>query len=346
MSSMLIVSDTVNKMNMLLNNICWIELYNKIQRIIKRLPPIYIFLDAIDLEYEHSPLHWTSCQKGLFYTIMAFLENSTYGEKLHLIMSMRDNVFTSILKSEHATKFSKENHIFSLDWDKSNIRDFLDRKISKLDDCYFLALKDNKNISSWLGVSEILNESNEQESICEFILRHTRLVPRDIINLCNELAKLKEKVTNNSSINAMEWIREVVLKESASIGDELITICAKNIRINTMLKNIAQYECSDVYTSDKYYAEGTATKLLDLLNKYRNEKITYDIIECLNKAADLEFGGTVHLCDILWQNGALGFLDDMGKVHYYAQKFHGEVLLPKYKKQYMFRSCINIRLQN
>ncbi len=346
MSSMLIVSDTVNKMNMLLNNLCWIELFNKIQKIIKKLPPIYIFLDAIDIEYEHSPLHWTSCQKGLFYAIMALLQDYTYGEKLHLIMSMRDNVFTSILKSEHATKFSKESHIFTLDWDESNIKDFLYRKIDKLDDCYFVAPNDSKTVSSWLGISEIINERNETEKIDDFIFRHTRLVPRDIINLCNELAKLHEKITNNPNINISEWVKEIVLRESEAIGDELITICAKNIRINTMHKHVAQYGCSEIYTSDKYFIEGTPAKLVGLLSKYKNLPMTFDMINCLNKTADKEFDADVHLCDILWQNGALGFVDNDGKNHFYAQKFHGETLLPKYKNQYTFRSCINVRMQN
>ena len=117
-SSLLTMEDTVNKMDRLLYNTCWYELNNLLRKCMRTSPTIYMFFDAVDLEYEHAPLHWSYCQKGLFNAIMIFLQDNTFGEKLHLIMSMRDNVFTSLLKSEHATKTNKESHIFTLDWDE------------------------------------------------------------------------------------------------------------------------------------------------------------------------------------------------------------------------------------
>lgn len=345
MSSILTTQNTVNKMDKLINNMCWDHLYNQIKTILRTSPEIYIFLDAIDLEYEHAPMHWLNCQKGLFYALMAFLQDSIYGEKLHLIMSLRDNVFTSILRSEHSTKFSKESHIFSLDWDERNIKEFLKQKITKLSDCYFLALdEDNKDIVSWLGVEEIENEKEEKEKVIDFIIRHTRNVPRDIINVCNELAKLRAEVENSKDIIVGDWIRMVVLKESSSIGDELLTICAKNIKVNTIPRSVAQYELTEYYTSDEYYKESTFTKLHTILEKYKNDVITTQIIHLINEEAKNRFNVEVHLSDILWQNGALGYLSDHGKAIFYAQKFTGDTLLPQHKDQYILRSCILVRL--
>ncbi len=346
MSAILNTFNTENKMNSFLKKTCWTEIYNIIQKVIRTFPPMYIFLDAIDIEYERAPMHWTSCQKGLFYALMAFLQDYIYGEKLHLIMSLRDNVFTALLASENSTKFSRESHIFSLSWDESSIKEFLSRKIDKLSDCYFYLSGVEKTLTSWLGIDTLTNENNEIEKIEQFILRHTRLVPRDIINICNGLAPLNEQRAINPELNASQWIKEIVLKESEKIGEELITICAKNIKINAMPINIAQYECSDIYTSDKYYAKGTSARLLEILSQYKNTPMTFNTIENMNSDANIVFGKDIHLSDILWQNGAVGFVDDNETVHFYAQKFHGATLLPRNKKRYVFRSCVNIKLHS
>lgn len=275
-----------------------------------------------------------------------FLQDSTFGEKFHMIMSLRDNVFTSILRSEHSTKFANESHIFSLDWDEKTIKEFLTQKIAKLNDCYFLALKDDKkDINAWFGITEIENERKEKEKVIDFIVRHTRCVPRDIINVCNELAKLHVEVEHNSDISVPDWIKTVVLKESTSIGGELLTICAKNIKVNTIPRSVAQYEITEYYTSDEFYKESTFTKLCSILEKCKVEHITQQVIQLINEDANTRFNLDVHLSDILWQNGALGYYDDHGKAHFYAQKFIGDTLLPQMKTQYLLRSCVLIRLE-
>lgn len=346
MSSILTTENTLNKMDKMLNNICWIQLNNMLKIILKKSPAIYMFLDAVDLEYEHAPLHWLNCQKGLFYALMMFLQDNTFGEKLHLIMSLRDNVFTSILRSEHSTKFSKETHIFSLDWDEQNIKVFLKQKVNKLNDCYFLKLEnEEKSITSWLGIEEIVNENNKPEKIVDFIVRHTRHVPRDIINICNELARLHVEVENNNDLEVCDWIRNIVLKESSTIGDELITICAKNIKINIVPNSAAQYEITECYTSDKYYNESTFTKLFEILEKCKVDIISFDVIKSIDTLANKTFGLNVHLSDILWQNGALAYIDDHNSTHFYAQKFHGDMLLPKKKSKYILRPCVLVRLE-
>lgn len=345
MSSILTTENTAHKMNKLLNNGAWMQLNNTLRTVLRGSPAIYMFLDAIDLEYEHAPLHWVNCQKGLFYAIMMFLQDNVFGEKVHLIMSLRDNVFTSILRSEHSTKFSKETHIFRLDWDERNIKNFLQQKIAKLDDCYFLQLQnEEKNILSWFGTDVILNENGQSEKIIDFIVRHTRCVPRDIIIVCNELSKLHMELRNDSTIQISEWIKNVVLKESASIGDELIAICAKNIKVNTVPTSAAQYGISDCYTSDKYYSESTSARLCIILEKCKDDHFTYKVIQEINDEATKRFKIDVHLSDILWQNGVLGYIDDRGNVRYCGQKFAGDALLPRTKSAYCLRSCVLVRL--
>ena len=185
-----------------------------------------------------------------------------------------------------------------------------------------------------------------EEDIIDFLIRHTRLVPRDIIIICNELAKLNMEIEHEPTLNIQDWIKKVVLIQSSIIGDELISICAKNIKLNTVPKLAAQYEVSEVFTSDKYYHETTYHKLYHLLEEYKNQTIDSSFVDSLNKSAKEQFGLDVHLSDILWQNGLLGYFDDNNKCHFFAQKLSGNIILPKNKSKYVFRACVITKLQS
>lgn len=345
-SIMLRMADTANKSNSIIENPDWLELKYIIITTLRNSPAIYLFLDAIDLEYEHAPMQWLTCQKGLFYAIMAFLQEDIIGEKLHIIISLRDNVFTSILRSEHATKFSKESHIFTLDWDKTNITVFLNQKIKSLPDCYFVNQKyDEKTLYNWLGLEYVTNEHNQSENIHEFILRHTRMVPRDIINVCNELSKLHMELTNNPNLNKVEWIKNCVLKESKIIGKELLTICAKNISSNLMPLDAGTYEFSEFYTSDKYYHHSSYLIAKNIISSVGTAEIDRLAIKKINDEATNIYKNDVHFMDVLWQNGVIGYFNSNKEIEYYANHCDSDTLLPLNKDKYVFRACVAIKLE-
>lgn len=338
--------DTANKTNRMLENVDWIELKHIITSTLRNSPAIYIFLDAIDLEYEHAPMQWLTCQKGLFYAIMAFLQEDIIGEKLHIIISLRDNVFTSILRSEHATKFSKEAHIFTLDWDEKNISVFLRQKISNLPDCYFVNPNHSqKTIENWLGIDYIINEFNQEEKVESFILRHTRMVPRDVINICNELSKLRMELTNDPNIDINQWITTCVFKESRIIGKELLIICAKNITSNLMPLNAGRHEYSEFYTSDKYYHTSSYGKIKDVLSCLTSHIANNNQIIELDNRAQQFFDNDVHFNDVLWQNGVIGYINSSSTPEFYAQHFDGDTLLPLNKENYIIRACVSVKLE-
>ena len=116
---MLFEYDTANLINNYINNPIWDEIDIIINRIMKYLPPIYFFIDSVDEEYGHAPMYWMRCQKGLFYRVMRLFRNETYGNKLHVVISIRDNVLASIYRSEHHTRYISEEHIKLLTWNYS-----------------------------------------------------------------------------------------------------------------------------------------------------------------------------------------------------------------------------------
>lgn len=338
-------AETKNRINTVIENRCWMLLRKKLTSILRYSPELYFFLDAIDLEYEHAPLHWLMCQKGLFYAVLSFLQDSTWGEKLHLIITLRDNVFTSILRSEHSRKFFGENHIFLLNWNETNIFYFLKQKIEKLDDCYFISdfKETGKSIQSWLGVDTITNEFGKCEKIENFLIRHTRLVPRDVIVICNELAKLHAELVNDSTLNLEERIKDIILSNSRAIGEELLTICAKNITANSMPLGAGRHEYSDGFTSDQFYHTNTYSKLVEILPTVKTISFDYRQIKELEQTGIAFWGNASHLIDILWQNGVIGFVEN-DKSIFYAQNFNGDTLLPRKKAEYIIRSCVALKI--
>ena len=265
-----------------------------------------------------------------------------------MIITLRDNVFTSILRSEHSTKFSNESHIFLLSWDTHNIKYFLEQKIKSLKDCFFISNDyetQGKTVNSWLGLSTIMNEYGQEEKIDNFIIRHTRQVPRDVIIICNELATIRSELEHNHDLNIVERITDIVLANSKGIGAELITICAKNLTANHLPAKAGVYRYSDGFTASQYYHESTYQKLLNLLQaKIKQNSFGYEVIAELENEANLEFDNKSFLPDILWQNGVLGYLDKNKSV-FYAQSFKGDTLLPKGKEKYIIRSCIEQKIE-
>lgn len=343
----LMILDTAYKANSFLNAPFWFCIDIDIKDLVKYSPEIYILLDSVDEEYEHAPAFWLQCQKGLFYAGMHFLENRIYGEKLHIVTSMRTNVFASVIRSEHSGKYVRESHILYLNWNYNNICYFLEEKIANLSDCYFMKesigdRKNDKNIYTWLGIKNIHNLTRKiDEDIKTYIIRHTRLTPRDIVIVCNHLAELKKTYINDTTLDIPEYIRHIVHEDAKLFGDELITVCTKQLNSAFMTSEIGRYNASDGFIANDIFRESSRRKIKSILQTIRSDRVTYDEICTLDKNADEEFGQRCYFSDILWQNVALGYYDEhSNKVIYFTRYLEVEPILPKNKKEYVFKTCL------
>lgn len=106
------------------NNFCEDELWESLEyvlgQILKDAPPFFLFIDAIDDEFAHAPMYWLRCQKGLFYQVMKFMKSdSAIGSRLHIFICIREIVYGSILRSEHAMRYTDSYNIRILKWTKA-----------------------------------------------------------------------------------------------------------------------------------------------------------------------------------------------------------------------------------
>lgn len=325
----------------------WDELEYILSEMLKCLPPIYFFIDSVDEEYGHAPMYWLRCQKGLFYRVMRMLRENIYGNKLHIIISIRDNVFSSVLQSEHQTRYINEDHIRILNWDYSTIEYFFKSKIDALNPCYFLnppQSKEDKCVNRWLGIDTIYNTQRQiEEPLLDYILRHTRLLPRDVIIVGNSLAQIKREIFEEADYDIQLIIREKVSKSARTFGNELLQICANQIINNEMPKGAVQKNYSEVYTSIKEYTYSVAQDIKSILLEFNSDRFTWDELLLIDLQARQRIGESCHLLDVLWQNSALGYLNvgPNGREEiFFIDANYEDFLLPKKKAQYLLRSCL------
>ncbi|HJQ25042.1 MAG TPA: hypothetical protein VKA60_14080 [Blastocatellia bacterium] len=339
-------NDTAKKVKSYFNDPLWDQLEWTIAEGIKNCPPLCFYIDAIDEEFEHAPMYWLKCQLGLFYQTMRMLRDSKLGGRLHVFICIRDLVLSSVLQSEHRTRYVDEPHVRILNWNRDAIRHLLIKKVEMLDDEFFINdTKRGKTLRNWLGRETLNNTARKiEEPVDQYLLRHTRLLPRDIIvlgnSLCAEISKAKRAGTE-VSIEAL--IRRAVAETARLFGNEQLTICGNQITSNSMPSEAGRYGFSEVYTGDKEYIRGATDNLKTLIAAIGKDRFSGEELHSSRKLADELFGNESDPYSVLWQNGLLGYTEGRGKQKraiFFSEEQMDDFQLPLNKQQYVFHSCL------
>jgi hypothetical protein len=137
-------------------------------------------------------MYWLKCQEGLFYQVMRLLRDHKLGGRLHVVVCIRDIVMSSVYRSEHAPRYYNEPHIRVLTWDRGSLLYLLEQKLARLPASLLmrrLTAGGPPAIGDWLGVEGQWPGPDGDGSVEDYLLSHTRLIPRDIISLGNELSE-------------------------------------------------------------------------------------------------------------------------------------------------------------
>jgi len=325
----------------------WAELSSTINEIIATLPPIYFFIDSVDEEYTSAPMYWLQCQKGLFYRAMRFLRDQHFGGRLHVVVCVRDHVLASVLRGEHQNRYRGEPHITTLGWEFPAAEFFLKEKIARLGAEYLLRSTDGDHarVEHWLGHTFIENRARGiREPIFQYLLRHTRLLPRDIVILGNRLSECVAAARREglSDVPA-DVIRQCVREVARSFGNEQLAICANHIASSSMPADAARKGYAEIYTGDTEFTRGLADDLRNvvrLINKDRFSRA--DIEPAIQHALEL-FGEGSDALSVLWQNRLLGYVEatpDGPQECFFSEVNCDHFNLPLDKEEYLFHSCM------
>jgi hypothetical protein len=287
-------------------------------RDMQQSPPIVIYIDAIDEEFRHSPVVWMDCQKGLFYAVIRLMRDAGSANRLHVVICARDIVYSSMAESEHFTRYITDDHISVLDWGKRTTEKFLRTKVARLPDSCFKSSPTGreKTLENWLGMPRVYNvERKIDEELCDYLLRHTRMLPRDVVVLGNLLHQRMEKCRLEKTAFSVGRLRQVVSDAAKIFAKETIAQCANHFcsaGITRRDLNRAYFMRDEEMALSSDDAARAIRALIRKINKdvFSAKELRKAMQEMglLNSTDDNDSGFLRYRIDsILWQNAAIAY---------------------------------------
>ena len=326
----------------------WADLEYWLGKALRDAPPMYLYIDAVDDHFQRAPMYWLKCQKGLFLEIMRLLQ-SDLGRRLHVVVCVRDLVLSSVLRSEHGSRYRRSPHIRLLEWDIRSIGYFLAEKIRRLGAAFMLQ-PSKSGIEGWLGRTTIGNPARGvEEHVEDYLLRHTRLIPRDVVDLgnalCEQVAELKAEGARSMPDDRL---RRVVGDVARGFADEQIRVCANQIASDQVPALGGRDGSADYFVGSHEYSDGCAEEVVAVLEELGGDRFGRDAVERLADLGHERFGGHQHIVDVLWQNGLLGH-DSMEPgaehAHFYSPTGADSFHLPADKDSYVLHPCVPHRVR-
>jgi hypothetical protein len=334
---------TAHQLSTYLDDPLWDDLEDLLGEVISQCKPIYFYLDAVDEEFSHAPMYWLKCQEGLFYQVMRLLRDHRLGGRLHVVVCIRDIVMSSVYRSEHAPRYYNEPHIRVLTWDRSSLIYLLQQKLRRLPPSLLMRRPASgpPTIRDWLGVNGEWPGPDGDGTIEDYLLSHTRLIPRDIISLGNDLNEeiLRQKQAGQEGLPP-EALQDVVQRSAKRFGDSQLAQCANQISSDLMPKNAALHNYSELFTSTQAYISGVQEDVRSFVRMIGVDRFPRADLEALQEVADLHFEEATNLAAVLWQNGLLGYIDDIGRRRFYSMGDVEQFHFPPEVDTYVLHPCL------
>ncbi|MFK8101967.1 MAG: hypothetical protein AB8G15_05575 [Saprospiraceae bacterium] len=325
------------------NNELWGSLEFELSNIIQNTPPIYFFLDQLDDDFINSPHAWLSCQYGLFRAIFRFIRNGTYGRRLHVIACLREFVYAYVLNNQDGSKYYSESKIVVLKWNQNDTSYFLKKKVENLDKKYFRG-DDSKSLESYFGLKNVVTKRDKdyKEDLDKYIVRHTMLMPRNIIDIGNEFYKNVNSITNKNS--NLDNLRKSVKNIAKQIATEQLNIVAMFITTKWIYKGAYEQGVDNVYYED-YFVGGTQHNLEKLIISIKKDRFTNQTL--MNRIRDKgNYGFDKHEkpFNAMFLTGLLGYVNEneFGEKTelFFSESRESQYQLPMHKKEYVFHSSL------
>jgi hypothetical protein len=334
---------TAHQLSTYLDDPLWDDLEDLLGEVIGQCKPIYFYLDALDEEFSHAPMYWLKCQEGLFYQVMRLLRDHRLGGRLHVVVCIRDIVMSSVYRSEHAPRYYNEPHIRVLTWDRSSLLYLLQQKLRRLPPSLLMRRPATgaPTIRDWLGVNGHWPGPDGDGTIEDYLLSHTRLIPRDIISLGNELSEevLRQKQADHEGLPPAA-LRGVAQRCAKRFGDSQLAQCANQISSDLMPENAALHNYSELFTSTQAYISGVQEDVRSFVRMIGVDRFPRADLVALQEVADLHFEKATDLASVLWQNGLLGYVDEIGRRRFYSMADVEQFHFPPEVGTYVLHPCL------
>ena len=174
------------------------DLERFISGLMRRTGPIHYLLDGFDEFEEGKPGVWLDIQLGLFWLAFRLNTTRTHLRQVFLTVAVRESVLVAASQSQHADRFDFGESMMLLTWSKEAARVFLRSLLSKIKAKPFWKSRrigDREPEVDWLGIASINLNRPKTEPLIDYLVRHTRCTPRDLISVGNQLASTMNHAT-------------------------------------------------------------------------------------------------------------------------------------------------------
>ena len=196
-------------------------------------------------------------------------------------------------------------------------------------------------ISDWLGIDGHWPGPDGDGPIGDYLLSHTRLIPRDIISLGNDLNEevLRTKQAGQEGLS-LAALQRVVQRCAKRFGDSQLAQCANQISSDLMPQGAALHDYSELFTSTQAYISGVQEDVRSFVRLIGVDRFSRADLEALQEVADLHFEKATDLASVLWQNGLLGYVDESGRRRFYSMGDVEEFHFPPDVATYVLHPCL------
>jgi hypothetical protein len=107
-----------------------------------------------------------------------------------------------------------------------------------------------------------------------------------------------------------------------------------------MPKNAALHNYSELFTSTQAYISGVQEDVRSFVRMIGVDRFPRADLAALQEMADLHFEKATDLASVLWQNGLLGYIDDIGQRRFYSMGDIEEFHFPPEVGTYVLHPCL------
>jgi hypothetical protein len=330
----------------------WSDLEYHIASALKEASTVRIHIDGVDEHFETAPVYWMAVQCGLVLCILDLRREQWLGKRLHVVACVRDIVYAELLESEHAPRFSNAPYVRRLDWDEAAIRHLLNHKLRRLGNDYMMDPR-RRDAEGWLGVGTIPDAVNgTEEPVERYIIRHTRMLPRDIVDvgnhLCDDVRAAKEE---GHDALAIEVLQQTVADRATAFAEAQLRACSNRLAADATPPANRAAATVDVFTGDPDYVQGLKVTLAGLVAGFGNERFDGRRLERVASRADeelrphlVDFQGSVgaHVLNLLWQHRLLGYVErgPGGERDRFYEGTVGDARLSRDRPEYVLHPCV------
>ncbi len=284
---------------------------------------IHFLIDGLDEFAYGDPSGWSDIQYGLYKCIFLFQKDRQYSNKIYVSVALRNYMYDVVSLDPQFDR--AHSYVTKLRWSKKAAERFLLESLHSISDepfAYADLMNGARPLANWLGFDAMqVATRGSEERVESYLLRHTRLSPRHIVERINALVAKQNTIFDESGGEERMTpadFRDVISEGARDYGQKMLQTTVEEIavqvpEVQTQVRN-AQSTNSRVQALTAYLSD----LLRELISECEEEVVSREFFRTAVIDAFIEdlLGGveTTNLPlmrkrieNVLWRSGVIAF---------------------------------------